>query len=99
MLTRSMIAVRRTGTYRHSGSEVTVRAPNATTPALGNRRITSTPAGLSTPCSESLRLVVSPTTPLRLACTPAGAFQTPRELSVRAYRPVRYPDGGSGIGV
>src|SRR5450631_4212293 len=97
-LTRSMIAVRRTGMYRHCGSDDTVRAPNETTPAAGNRRITSTPSGFRVPCSTSLSSTASPTTPFRLASTPAGAFQTPRVASMRAYSPARYPDGGSRIG-
>src|SRR4051794_17329910 len=99
MLTRSMIAVRRTGTYFHSGEELTVRAPNATTPAVGKLRKALTPIGLRTPWSTSLSSAVSPETPFRVASTPAGAFHTPRAASIRAYRPATYPDGGSGTGV
>ena len=65
---------------------------------VGKRRMTSTPIGFRLPCWTSLSSAASPTTPLRLASVPAGAFHTPREASMRAYRPVRYPDGGSRIG-
>jgi len=41
-------------------------------------------SGFSWPFSWSLMVTVKPTAPLVLASMPAGAFQTPRELSVRA---------------
>src|ERR1035438_10354851 len=87
MLTRSRIAVRLTGTYFHSGAEELVRAPKETTPAPAKRRITLTPLGFRLPCCTSLSSTASPTTPFRLASVPAGAFQTPRDPSMRAYKP------------
>src|ERR1041384_3974048 len=93
-----MMAVRRTGTYLNSGSEATVRPPHDTMPEVANRRMQLTPIWFSEPCWTSLRSVASPTTPLSEASVPAGAFQTPRFASIRAYRPAMYPTGGSKIG-
>src|ERR1035441_6227629 len=86
MLTRSRIAVRLTGTYFHSVAEGMVRAPNETTPAPAKVRITFMPIGFTFQCCTSLSSTARPTTPFRLASVPAGAFQTPRDPSMRAYR-------------
>src|SRR3982750_3517795 len=40
-------------------------------------------------------MTVNPAAPFRLASTPAGAFHTPRALSVRAITPATNPHGGN----
>ena len=100
MLCSMKMAVRRTGTYRYSGSAcvATVRAPQMTMPEAGKTRMTFTPIGLRVSCSASVISLVNPTAPPMFASVPAGAFQTPRLASIRAYIPATYPDGGSRIG-
>src|SRR6266851_9257256 len=95
------MARRRIGTYLYSGSErvAKVRAPQITIPEEGKNRIAFTPMGFSVSCSASVRTLTNPTAPLRFASVPAGAFQTPRRASIRAYVPVTYPDAGTGMGV
>src|SRR6185369_7077741 len=95
------MAVRRTGTYRYSGSDLVanVRVPQITNPDAGNDRITLTPMGFRKSCCESVVSANSPTAPATLASVPAGAFQTPRLASIRAYIPATKPEGGACSGV
>src|SRR6266853_2012972 len=101
MLCSRKTAVRRTGTYRYSGSlrVARVRAPQITIPEAGKERMTLTPIGFSTSWAASVVSATSPTAPPTFAAVPAGAFQTPRVASVRAYRPMTKPEGGTGTGV
>ena len=80
--------MRRTGTYFHSEprslSPCNVREPQTTLPYTGSVRRQLMPRGLSWPFSASLIVIASAVAPFTLASLPAGAFQIPRELSVRA---------------
>ena len=60
---------------------------------LGKLRRQLTPIGFSSPCSWSLSLTVSASTPASEASMPAGAFHTPRLASVLAITPAIAPDG------
>src|SRR5436190_14646543 len=93
-----MIAIRRTGTYLYSGSELIVLDPQETMPDAAKRRRQLTLIRFRLPCSVSVRLIPSPTAPLMVASVPAGAFHTPRRPSIRANRPAMYPDGGNSTG-
>src|SRR5262249_30899977 len=73
-----------------------VRAPQETIPNTGRLRIAFRASGLSVPFSGSESLYVTDVGPRRTASVPAGAFQTPRVPSVRAYRPAIIPLGGKG---
>src|SRR6476469_10603287 len=90
------IAVRRTGTYRHSGFAFvdSVRVPQITCPKPGSLRNAFTPDGLSWSCSPSPTLRASAATPRSDVSTPAGAFQTPRRPSIFAHIPAANDDGG-----
>src|ERR1041384_3508879 len=54
-----------------------------------------TPIGFSVSWSWSLTWAATPTAPSTDASVPAGAFHTPRVLSVRANSPAIMPDGGA----
>ncbi len=72
-----------------------MRAPHTTRPNCGNDRRQLTPSGLSWPFSLSVSATVRPATPVRVASSPAGAFQTPRCASVRANTPATAPHGAN----
>src|SRR5947208_8310134 len=95
-------AILRTGTYFHSEPRSSfpckVREPHTTVPYTGNVRMQFTALGLSTPFSSLVKGVLTPSTPVTLASLPAGAFQTPRLVSVRAYIPATKPHGGISRG-
>ncbi|CAM5615253.1 hypothetical protein RLIN73S_03768 [Rhodanobacter lindaniclasticus] len=90
-------ASRRTGTYLYSSASRSaprsVREPHATGPTSGKLRRQFTPSGLSMPFSASLSGTAKPCTPFSAASMPAGAFHTPRWVSVRAITPATMPQG------
>ena len=81
-------AVRRTGTYLYSSASWSaprsVRAPQTTRPAAGKARRQLMPSGFNSPFSSSVSATLSAGTPTRVAPRPAGAFHTPRLVSVLA---------------
>ena len=93
-------ARRRMGTYLYSSANALaprrVRAPQTTLPSTGKVRRQLTPIGFSSPFSSSVSLTFSPWMPLIAASSPAGAFHTPRLLSVRAMMPATAPQGTKG---
>src|SRR4051812_35230238 len=95
-------ANRRTGTYFHSDASASlptsVREPQTTLPAAGEGRRALTPSGLTIPFSPSVSFEVSSITPPSDASSPAGAFHTPREASVRAITPATEAAGGKAAG-
>src|SRR4051812_19326037 len=84
---------RRTLTYFHSECGDVVRAPHTRIPCAANFRMTSTPATFSASESASLNSCDRPVTPTRTSF--AGAFHTPRSVSVLAYTPAIWPHGGT----
>ena len=74
--------------YFHSDASwsapTSVRAPQTTVPKTGNVRRQLSPSGFSAPFSASVSVYASPREPRTTASVPAGAFQTPRSVSVRA---------------
>jgi hypothetical protein len=58
---------------------------------IGKVRNTLIPNGFSSPVSWSVNGTVNVRTPASMASVPAGAFQTPRSLSVRAVIPATAP--------
>src|SRR5579863_1545612 len=88
-------AVRRTGMYFHwlsAASEPSkVRAPHTTEPVTGKVRRQLSPSGLSSPFWSSVIRTAGYIPPGSEALVPAGAFQTPRELSVVAQAPATAP--------
>ena len=74
-----------------SSSPSIVRAPQLTMP-FGKIRMVFIALGFKVPFSPSENLCLSPTTPRRSASVPAGAFQTPRVLSIRAHNPAIAPE-------
>ncbi len=70
-----------------------VRAPQTTRPAAGIVRRQLMPSGFSSPFSSSVSGTLSCGTPTSVASRPAGAFQTPRLVSVRAMMPATAPHG------
>src|SRR5260370_556337 len=97
-LSRRNKASRRTGTYLYSSARASapraVRAPQLTVPYTGNVLMQFRASGLRVPFSELVRFTASPVAPITFADVPAGAFQTPRPASVRAYRPAIAPAAG-----
>ncbi len=83
--------------YFHSdarrSSPLSVREPQTTRPAAGIARRQLIPSGFSSPFSASVRGTLSSGTPIRVASKPAGAFHTPRCVSVRAKIPATAPQG------
>src|SRR2546429_144868 len=75
-----------------------VRAPHTTRPAPGKLRSTLMPNGFSAPETASPVGYATPVAPATPAASPAGAFHTPRSLSVRAITPATAPDGGRPVG-
>ena len=63
-------------------------------PAPGNARRTFTPFGFRRPETLSSVLWVRLLTPTIPASRPAGAFQTPRDASIRAITPATAPLAG-----
>ena len=92
-------AVRRTGTYLYSSAAASaprsVRAPHTTRPNTAKLRRQLTPCWLSRPHCRSVSPTVSPAVPLSDASVPAGAFHTPRVVSVRASTPATIPLGAN----
>ena len=70
-----------------------MRAPHTTGPTAGIVRSALTASGLSVPLSPSSTCAVKPVMPVIVAAVPAGAFQTPRLLSVAAHTPATAPHG------
>src|SRR4029453_15678572 len=97
MLSSRKSANRRTGMYFHSDADASapssVRAPHGSVP-VGKTRRQFTPSALRVLFSETFRLYERADTPTKSASFPAGAFQTPRELSTRANKPATEPAGG-----
>ena len=81
-------AVRLTAMYLYSLASSLeprkVRAPQATIPNVGSDRMQLTPSGLRTPFCSSVSLYSMSIAPAIEASVPAGVFQTPRVVSVRA---------------
>jgi hypothetical protein len=81
-------AKRRTGMYFHCDSSLSgpamVRAPQQTLPYTGKLRRQLIASGFSTPFSGSVSARVSEGTLPNTVAVPAGAFHTPRALSVWA---------------
>ena len=80
-------------------SPFSVRDPQTTMPAAGKLRSTLMPCGLSWP--ERLSStggapigLARPVIAVMPASRPAGAFQMPREVSMRAITPATAPQGG-----
>ena len=71
-----------------------MRAPQTTWPEAANVRRQLTPSGLRIPLSPSVSFAFSSWTPPIPASSPAGAFQTPRDASMRAITPAIVPQGG-----
>src|SRR3954467_11357751 len=94
-------ARRRIGTYFQSDAEslaAKVRAPQTTIPVPGNARSRLTPAVLSRSATASLKPSGERTAaPFTVASTPAGAFHTPRDASVRLMMPATAPHGAKGV--
>src|SRR6185312_10182804 len=86
------------GTYFHSEPTWSlprrVREPQITSPYTGKLRRQLIAWMFSVPFCRSVRTVVRPDSPVRLASMPAGAFQTPLDASVAAYSPATKPQGG-----
>ena len=70
-----------------------MRAPHTTGPMIGKVRRQLSPSGLSSPLSSSVISSAGDVPPGSPALVPAGAFQTPRELSVAAHTPATAPQG------
>jgi hypothetical protein len=86
MLSSMNSSSRRSGTNLNgsaTSSPASVRAPQRTI-APDNARSPLTPMALSAESCASESAALNPCTPSTFASTPAGAFQTPREASMRA---------------
>src|SRR6266545_634634 len=96
-LSSRKIAVRRTAMYFHSDARrslpCSVRDPHTTRPAAGRVRRQLTPSGFSCPISLSVNGTLNPGAPTIVTSWPAGDFQTPRFVSVRAKTPAIAPEG------
>ena len=75
-----------------------VRAPHTTGPMTGKFRRQLSPSGLSSPLSSSVISTAGDIPPGSEALVPAGAFQTPRELSVLAQTPATAPQRSTSRG-
>src|ERR1700689_805254 len=95
--------IRRTGTYfdcANAGlSATSVRAPNTTFPIPTKLRRQLIDNRFSTPCCGSFMTpeATGPVVPSSDVAIPAGAFHTPRTLSVVAYTPATYPLGATAM--
>ena len=88
-------ASRRIGMYFHSDASAScpwrVRVPHTTGPTTGLVIRQLMPSGLSCPFSASVSGTLRSAAPEIVAAKPAGAFHTPRSVSVRAMTPATAP--------
>src|SRR5918995_7222839 len=90
-----MLNRRRTLMYVQSVLDERVRAPHTLMPWAPNGRMQLMPIGLRRPCSDLVMLSSTSSAPRTTSF--AGAFQIPRESSVRDQMPAMCPDGGTLI--